>query len=103
MDIENVSFQIIAHSGEGRSLAFEALKEYRAGNLDKAKELIKKAKDEITEAHRVQTDLLFKEANGEEIEMNIMLVHAQDHFMTSMLAADLIEEMIETFEARKEF
>ena len=35
-----------------------------------------------------------KEANGEHTPVDVMLVHAQDHLMTSMLAQELIEEIV---------
>lgn len=38
--------------------------------------------------------------NGEHTEVNVLLVHAQDHLMTSMLALELIKEMIQLYEER---
>lgn len=35
--------------------------------------------------------------NGNTSEMSLLLVHSQDHLMTSMLAQELIEEMIELY------
>ena len=43
------------------------------------------------EAHHVQTSMLTAEANGDGPEVNILLVHSQDHLMTSMLAQELIK------------
>lgn len=45
-------------------------------------------------AHKAQTDLLFNEMNGNPTPVNVLLVHSQDHLMTSMLAQELIKEMI---------
>ena len=56
---------------------------------------------EVNDAHKAQMDILVAEANGEDVKMNVLLVHAQDHFMTSMLAVDLIKGMIELFESKK--
>ena len=39
--------------------------------------------------------MLVDEANGKLLPFSILTVHAQDHFMTSMLANDLIKEMIQ--------
>ena len=38
------------------------------------------------------------EANGEKLDYSIIMVHAQDHLMTSMLAKELIEEMVKMYE-----
>lgn len=94
MDNEMISFGIIAAAGQARSLAFEALKCARSGEFDRAHELIGRSKEAALEAHHQQTALLAKEANGDHTPVDVMLVHAQDHLMTSMLAQELIEELI---------
>lgn len=49
------------------------------------------------EAHNIQTALLTKEAQGDHTPVDVLLVHAQDHLMTSILAKELIEQMIELY------
>ena len=39
--------------------------------------------------------------SDEKPEIGLLMVHAQDHYMTSQLARDLIEEMINVFEAKE--
>ena len=34
-------------------------------------------------------------------EMSLLMVHAQDHYMTSQLARDLIEKLIDVFEKKE--
>ena len=55
---------------------------------------MQKQTDYLQKAHNAQTDLLAAEASGQKVEMGILLVHAQDHLMTSMLAIELIQELI---------
>ena len=52
------------------------------------------AKEKSIDAHDVQTKLITGEINGDKTETSLLMVHAQDHLMTSILARDLIEEMI---------
>lgn len=85
---------LIAHSGEARRLAFEALAKARIQEFEKADKLIAESEEEVTRSHQGQTDLLISEARGESTQVNVLLVHAQDHLMTCMLAIDLIKEMI---------
>lgn len=92
---EMVSFGIIANAGDARSFAFQALNAATNGNFEEADELMKKSEDASVLAHQAQTDLLFKEVNGNPVPVNVLLVHSQDHLMTSMLAQELIKEMIE--------
>ena len=87
MDVEQIAFTIIAHAGEAKSLAFEALSKAKQGCFNKA--------EEVNLAHKGQMDLLVAEANGEKTDISVLLIHSQDHLMTCMLAIDLIKEMIE--------
>ena len=53
-------------------------------------------------AHQAQTSLLVSEANGNAVNLNVLLVHAQDHLMTSMLALELIQELIVLHETKED-
>lgn len=102
MDIETITMGLIAHSGNARSLAFEALDAAKEKNFEESKKLINESQEESTKAHQVQTDLLINEANGNNVQVNLLLIHAQDHLMTSMLAIELIKEIIELRKEREE-
>lgn len=91
---EMVSFGIIANAGDARSYAFGALEAAKAGNFEEAEALLKQSNDAAVEAHHMQTELLVNEANGNKTPVDVLLVHAQDHLMTSMLAVELIKELI---------
>ncbi|QOY59814.1 PTS lactose/cellobiose transporter subunit IIA [Thermophilibacter immobilis] len=93
-EMQNISLGIIASSGQARSLAFQALAKARGGHIDEAHALLEESKRAALKAHECQTHLLTREASGEHIEIDVLLVHAQDHLMTSMLAQELIEELI---------
>ena len=94
---EMISFGIIAHAGDARSYAFGALAAAKAGNFDEAEALLKQSNDAAVEAHHMQTELLVNEANGNKTPVDVLLVHAQDHLMTSMLAVEVINEFIELY------
>lgn len=92
--IEMIAMNIIAYSGDARSFAFRALEKAKSGDFHEAEHLLKSAHESSTKAHQTQTELLVEEANDKKIEMSVLLIHAQDHFMTSMLALELIEEIV---------
>lgn len=94
MDYETIAMELITYSGNARSMAFQALEKAKEGEFTEADRLIAESKKENTKAHNAQTDLLFAEANGQKVELGILMVHAQDHLMTSMLAIELIQEII---------
>ncbi|WP_096186982.1 PTS lactose/cellobiose transporter subunit IIA [Evansella halocellulosilytica] len=92
--LEEISFQIILHAGNARSSAMEAMQLAQEGQFEEAKRKIEEADQEFHLAHHSQTDLLQKESSGERVETSILLIHAQDHLMTSMTTKDLAQEII---------
>lgn len=97
MNIEAIAMELVGNAGESRSLAFEALAEAKKGNYNEAENKLTDSKKSILKAHELQTELIVKEADGEKMELGLLMVHAQDHLMTSMLARDLISEMVEMY------
>ena len=99
-ELIDTSMMLIVHSGDARAAAFHALQEAKAGNYEEAKKLMAESQKKALEAHHIQTGLLTDEGNGEGPQVNLLLVHAQDHLMTSMLAQELIAELIELHERK---
>lgn len=93
---------IITSAGDAKSDAFEALETAKEGDFDTAKTLMEKSRVTMLEAHKAQTKLLQKEAQGEDMKISILLIHAQDHLMTAKLAQELIEQLIEQNKEIKE-
>ena len=89
------AFGIIATAGEARSDAFRALAAAREGDFLQADALLAESDEHLRQAHAVQTALLAREAAGQHVPVDVMLVHAQDHLMTSSLARELIAEIID--------
>ena len=52
------------------------------------------------EAHRVQTQLIEADEGEGKTKMTLVMVHAQDHLMTSILAKELIGELIAIYRSR---
>lgn len=83
---------------QSRSLCFEALHAARAGNFDEAKQLLHEADGYSRQAHHMQTKLIEQDAGEARQPMTLIMVHAQDHLMTSMLARELAEEIIHLYQ-----
>lgn len=94
-EIYGISFQLILHSGNARSFAMEAFQDAKNKDFEMAEQKIKNAEDELSHAHQYQTQLIQGEASGDELELPIILIHAQDHLMTAMTLKDVAVEMIE--------
>lgn len=96
-----VSMQIILNAGDARTEAFGALDLAKKGEFDAAAEKIKKAEEAIRQAHQAQTDVLQAEMGGEEHELCILFIHAQDTLMTIKSELSMIKEMIELYKTVK--
>ena len=102
-EMEQQSVGMISAAGDSKAKAFEALKKVKESKYDEARALLQEAREIDLEAHKIQTQLITAEMSGGENkpEVGLLMVHAQDHYMTSQLARDLIEEMINVFEAKE--
>ncbi|EJS64156.1 PTS lactose/cellobiose transporter subunit IIA [Bacillus wiedmannii] len=87
-------FALILHGGNARSAALEAIAFARQGDFENASEKMTLASEEISAAHRIQTDLIQEEARGNHAEISLLLVHAQDHLMNAITVKELAEEFI---------
>lgn len=96
--MEKIIMDLIIFSGEARSYAMEAMQLAKSGQINEARKLIEKAKETIGHAHHSQTSLIQGEAAGNKTEVSLLLVHAQDHLMTSIVLKDLAEEIIDLHE-----
>ena len=96
---EQQIIQIIANSGESKMKSFEALKCLKNKDFKKARELLKESRFIDLEAHNAQTKIIAQALDPDATDaVTLLMVHAQDHYMTSQLARDLIEALIDVFE-----
>ncbi|HCT8910109.1 PTS lactose/cellobiose transporter subunit IIA [Enterobacter hormaechei] len=96
--LEEAVMEIIVNAGQSRSLCFEALHSARQGNLDEAKSLLREADGYARQAHKMQTKLIEQDAGEARQPMTLIMVHAQDHLMNSLLARELSEEIIHLYQ-----
>ena len=96
------AFQIIVHAGESRSLSSEAMDAIEAYEFERAEELLEKANEQFLECHQIQTDLLTAEANGENNNVNVILVHSQDHLTMATMAMDNARRYMKLYKKLKQ-
>ncbi len=84
-ELEEVVMGLIINSGQARSLAYAALKQAKQGDFAAAKAMMDQSRIALNEAHLVQTKLIEGDAGEGKMKVSLVLVHAQDHLMTSML------------------
>ncbi len=96
--LEEAVMEIIVNAGQSRSLCFEALHAARQGNIDEAKSLLREADGYARQAHKMQTKLIEQDAGEARQPKTLIMVHAQDHLMNSLLARELSEEIIHLYQ-----
>ncbi|WP_386686995.1 PTS lactose/cellobiose transporter subunit IIA [Lonepinella sp. MS14437] len=93
-ELQVVAFEIIVHSGDARNLIHQALDLMKGGEFVQARQQLDEANQNLLEAHKSQTNLLKDYACGKVIPMEIIMVHAQDHLMSTMLLHELALEFL---------
>jgi len=92
-EIQVIAFEIILHSGNSRTSIHEAFAAMRLKNFKLSEQKLQDSNAELLLAHKSQTKLLQNYAAGTKIDMEIILVHAQDHLMTPMTLREMAIEM----------
>ncbi|ENM5743994.1 PTS lactose/cellobiose transporter subunit IIA [Vibrio metoecus] len=94
MEQEMVVMEIICNAGEARSLCYEALRLSRTKSFDLAEDKLRQAKECLNKAHLIQTQLIEEDQGEGKVSMTLVMVHAQDHLMTTILAQEMATEMV---------
>ena len=97
LDTEEVVMGIIVNAGHSRSLCYEALNHAKSGDFDHASKLLEMAAEAGKEAHAIQTKLIEEDEGMGKTTMTLVMVHAQDHLMTSIAFTDLAKEIIDLY------
>lgn len=90
-----LAFDLIMKAGNAKSDAMMAIDAAKDGDFKEAEEYLAKAEAEMREAHQAQMDMIQQEAQGNPVEVNIILVHAQDHLTMAIMAKDFAEQFID--------
>lgn len=102
-EMQSMSFQIISYAGDAYSSFAEAIDKAKVYDLEESERLIKYGQEQLTHAHKSQTELLVAEANEEEMPFSIIMVHAQDHLMNAVMYERIAKEFIELYKDKKEW
>lgn len=97
---EQINFHLILHSGNARSKVIQSLREYREGRPAEAERFLELAEEDLKSAHDIHFKMIQKEAEGKKTEFSLLLMHAEDHLMSTLTMKELVKEMIEIFKSR---
>lgn len=95
--MELICFQLITAAGGAKSSYIEAIQKAKEGLYDEAEELIRQGDEMMKQGHEPHTELIQKEAGGEDVKMSLILAHAEDQMMSTEVFKVMAEEMIELY------
>ena len=102
MNTEKVAFEIISLAGDAKAELQKALKLAHEHKFVEAKAQVEKAAPQLQKAHELQTqELLTREANGEKLEFNVLISHAQDYLMTTYTFKETVSELVNIYQLLK--
>lgn len=93
-------FEMISTAGIARSKYIEAISAAKTGEFDRVTQLIKEGSDCFVQAHHVHAELLAADAanieeSGEQSNVSLILVHAEDQMMAAETFRLIAEEFID--------
>lgn len=100
-NLEEIIMNLIVDSGSARSYAMEAIQLAKNHDFNGAEAAFENCNEDLLRAHQVQTELIQNEAKGNKTEINLFLVHAQDHIMNAMVVRDLAAEIVVLYKKLK--
>ncbi len=102
-ELNNAAMQIILHAGNCRNLLNEALlllEDKENNELIDSK--MKEAKKEITEAHKIQTNMIQTTIEDDQLNSTLLFSHAQDTLMTIYSELNIAGHIIRLFKKMNE-
>lgn len=92
---EELIINIIVTAGEAKSCALAAIAEAKALNWLGAEQKLLAAQDAYRLCHEIQTQFISQDGGCGQIEVSLILVHAQDHVTSALLVQELAKEIID--------
>ena len=100
-EIVKHAMDIILFAGDARNTCKLALDAIADDNYEEANKYLKQAQEQITEAHKIQTDVIQKSMTNENQEYNLLFSHAQDTLMTIYSEINITKQLIKIFEKQR--
>ncbi len=92
--MEMVVFHLMTHSDDAKSSSLESIKYARKGDFEKANMCLEMAEESLSEAHKIQSELMKKESKGSKTEITLLLIHAENCLGNSVTIKELAYEMV---------
>ena len=88
---------LIIHGGNAKSDAMEAIHAAKVEDFELANQKLIDSDSALVKAHHLQSSMLTAEASGKSVEVNLLLVHGQDHLMNALTFRDMAAEVVDVY------
>ncbi|WP_315600661.1 PTS lactose/cellobiose transporter subunit IIA [Abiotrophia defectiva] len=99
-EMEMICFQLIANSGAAKSAYLEALELAKTGQEEAAQAKLDEAEECFVLAHQVHSELIQKEASGQQTPVSLLLMHAEDQMASVEVVQLLVRELMAVHQAK---
>lgn len=96
--IELICFEIISAVGGARSCYIDAIQKAKEKDFEGAKQAMEDGDELFHQGHKAHAKLIAQEANGDKVEVVLLLVHAEDQLMSAETFKILAGEFIDLYE-----
>ncbi len=93
-----VCFNIISSVGMAKSSYVEAMRAAAKGLFEEAAAKIKEGDTFYAKGHDSHADLIAQEASGNPVQINLILMHAEDQMMSTETIRLMAEENIKLYQ-----
>lgn len=97
-EMEMICFQMISSVGMAKSSYVEAMRAAAKGSFEEAAEKIKEGDEFYAKGHDAHADLIAQEANGNPVQISLILMHAEDQMMSTETIRLMAEENIKLYQ-----
>ena len=93
-EISVVAMHVILNACSGRDKVDKAFAHMAEFRFEEAESLLKEAEEDMLKAHQSQTEMIQRQAGGEDTEYSLLFIHAQDTLMTSNSELRIAKNML---------
>ena len=97
-----MSFNIILHAGNAKTLVMESIEAAEHGAFEQASQKLEEANAEMLAAHEQHHSLLTQLANGEGVNVDLMMVHAENHLNAAAEEIMMARQFIKVYQRLEE-
>lgn len=94
----NQVMAIMVNSTQAHKLLAAAIQAAKQAEFNRAEQKITSAGKALTKARQAQTALLTKEAQGHPVHLSLLLIHAQDHLMSTLAYCETTKEIVALYQ-----